>query len=74
MAAQVEFSSLERLELQMFQILAFGMAAYTYISCVCMCVFTCAHVCRSQRLILCVTLCLKFKDRSFTETGSHQLS
>lgn len=38
-AAQVEFSSLERLELQMFQILAFGMAAYTYISCVCMCVY-----------------------------------
>lgn len=81
-AVQVEFCSLERLELQMFQILGFGMAAYTYISCVCVCVFTClrgcvhicAHVCRSQRLTLCVTLCLKFKDRSFTQSGSHQLS
>lgn len=36
-ATQVEFSSLECLELQMFQILGFGMAAYTYISCVCIC-------------------------------------
>lgn len=47
--AQVEFSSLEHLELQMFQILGFGMAAYTYISCVYVCVYmfmwVCAHMC-----------------------------
>lgn len=41
-ATQVEFSSLERLELQMFQILGFGMAAYTYISCVC--VYVCVYM------------------------------
>lgn len=48
--AQVKFSSLECLELQMFQILGFGMAAYTYISCVrvCACLHVyvgCAHMC-----------------------------
>lgn len=44
-AAQVEFSSLERLELQMFQILGFGMAAYTYISCVRVCLHVYVGVC-----------------------------